>query len=58
MQIIEGKGKVYDSSENYLDTVSHQIQQDSKRKNGARDWQKKMIMDNCVRLTTIYWTFK
>ena len=51
MEILKGKGKLYDINENYLDEAAYEIHHESSGKNGAGEWRGEMIVDNCVRLT-------
>jgi hypothetical protein len=51
MQFFKGKGKIYDTNEQYLDEVTYEIQQESPGKNGSKEWRGEIILDNCVKLT-------
>lgn len=51
MQVLRGKGRIYDTNENYLDEVTYEIHQEAAGKNGGGEWRGEMILDNCVKMT-------
>jgi hypothetical protein len=50
MQILRGKGKIYDSSENYLDEVTYEIHQKSPAESDGREWWGEITLDKCMML--------
>jgi hypothetical protein len=54
MQISRGKGKIYDSSENYLDEVTYEIHQKSPAESDGREWWGEITLDKCVMLAGNY----
>jgi hypothetical protein len=51
MQVLKGKGKIYDIDENYMDEVAYEIHQETPGKNGSGEWRGEITLDNCVKLT-------
>jgi hypothetical protein len=50
MQILRGKGKIYDSRENYINEVTYEIYQKSPAASDGGEWWGEIILDKCVML--------
>lgn len=48
MLIFRGKGKIYDSRQNYLDEVTYEIHQKSLAESDGREWWGEIILDKCM----------
>lgn len=48
MQILRGKGKIYDSHENYLDEVTYEIQYQSPAGSNGEEWWGEITPDNGI----------
>jgi len=48
MQIFRGKGKIYDSRENYLDDVTYEIYQKSSNGTAGAEWRGEITPDKAI----------
>lgn len=54
MQILRGKGKIYDSSENYLGEVAYEIYHKYPTEPDGQEWWGEITFDKCIILTGNY----
>jgi len=50
MQILRGKGKIYDSSKNYLDEVTYEIHHKTATEPDGPGWWGEITLDKCMML--------
>ena len=54
MQIFRGKGKIYDSRENYIDEVTYEIHHNSQTDSAGPGWWGEITLDKCIMLAGNY----